>query len=113
MKDRFSEHEALAAVAPLTRAKLRRFVSAEFVTPIHTDQGLTFRKLDLARLELLCDLSDIFEMQDDVLAVVISLIDQLHGARADLRYLLGIVDDQPDIIRGGILDRLKRRMNTE
>ena len=84
MSERYTEEQAVAAVARLTRSRLTTFVEAEIVTPLHTETGLAYRQVDLVRMELLCELSDQFEIEEDALGVVISLIDQLHTTRADL-----------------------------
>ena len=39
MTERFSEDEAVAAVARLTRVQLVSFVEAEMIVPLQTDSG--------------------------------------------------------------------------
>lgn len=102
MNQQYSEDEAIKAVARLTRTQLHSFVALEIVSPIQTSQGLIYRKIDLVRLELLCELSEDFELEDDALGVVISLIDQLHGARGDLRSLLTAIEAEPEEVRSRI-----------
>ena len=43
MTDRYSEDEAVAAVARLTRTQLIAFVEAEIVSPQRAETGLIFR----------------------------------------------------------------------
>ena len=40
--------------------------------PEQTDQGLVYHRLDVARLELACELHDQYEMETDALSMVIS-----------------------------------------
>ncbi len=92
MTRRYTEEEVIERVASLTRTQLVSFVRAEVIRPVLTrDGGAYYRQVDLARLELLCELCDVFGLQDDALAMVISLIDQLHAARRELRLVLDVV----------------------
>ncbi|MDH5453278.1 MAG: hypothetical protein OEY05_03085 [Paracoccaceae bacterium] len=99
MTQRYSEEETISAIARLTRRQLTAFVDAEIVNPIHTEEGHYFRQADLVRMELLCELSEHFDLQDDALGVVISLIDQLHGVRGELRAVLDAVEAEPEDVR--------------
>lgn len=107
MTDRYSEDEALEAVARLTRARLRSFIEAEIVTPLQTGNGIRFRRVDLVRMELLCELTDEFDLHIDALGIVMSLIDQLHGARTDLRALLVALEAEPEEVRIRIAKALR------
>ena len=102
MTARYTETQIIAAVSRLTPKRLTRFVKAEFVVPIQTEGGPRFRDIDFARLELLCELSDDLEMNEETVSVVISLIDQLHAVRDDLRRVLSAVRAQPDDVRQNI-----------
>ncbi|MFT4959214.1 MAG: chaperone modulatory protein CbpM [Paracoccaceae bacterium] len=93
------EDQAIAAVARLTRVQLVSFVEAEIIVPVTTEAGPAYRKIDIMRLELLCELSDQFDLQDDALSVVMSLVDQLHGVRAELRAVLNAVETEQSEVR--------------
>jgi chaperone modulatory protein CbpM len=99
MSARYSEAETIAAIATLTRPRLMSFLQAEVVVPVQTDHGPMFRQIDIVRLELLCDLSDQFDLQEDALGVVMSLIDQLHGVRAELQAVMQAVQNEPKDVR--------------
>ena len=107
MSRQYSETEVVARVKRLTRAQLVSFVEAEIVTPLHTDSGVVFRQIDVVRVELLCELSEDFDLDTDALGVVISLIDQLHGARGDLRAVLTAVAAEPAEVRQRIGEALR------
>jgi len=102
MTDTFTEGEAVAIVARLTLARLAMFLDAGLVMPVPVPDGCTFRRIDLARLELLCDLSDSFDLDADALGVVISLIDQLHEARHGLRAMAEALDAEPEELRSRV-----------
>ena len=99
MSDLFSEDEAIASVARLTRTQLVSFVEARIVTPVQSARGPVYRRLDLARMELLCDLTEQFDLDEDALAILISLVDQLHGVRAELRALVDAIAEEPPEVR--------------
>ncbi len=107
MTERYSEDEAIAAVARLTRPQLTAFVEAEIVIPLRTETGLMFRQIDIVRLELLCELSESFSLDEDALGVVISLIDQLHAVRGELRAVLEAIEAEPEEVRRRIAEALR------
>ncbi|MBW6506854.1 MAG: hypothetical protein K0B00_08910 [Rhodobacteraceae bacterium] len=102
MTDRYTEEQAVAAVARLTRTRISAFVKAEVVVPERTAAGFLFRQIDLARMELLCELCEEFDLADDALGVVIGLVDQMHGLRGELRAVLAAVAAEPDEVRARI-----------
>lgn len=102
MTDRFTEDDVVAAIARLTRPQLVSFIRAEVVAPVQTDAGPVFRQIDIARIELLCELSEEFDLEEDALGVVMSLIDQLHGIRAELRAVLSAIEDEQPEVRSRI-----------
>lgn len=99
MSGKYTEAEAIEAVERLTVIQLRSFVEAEIVTPTQTETGVVFRDVDLVRMELLCELSEDFDLHLDALGVIISLIDQLHGVRGSLRAVLDAVEREPEEVR--------------
>jgi len=109
MTERFTQDEAIAAVARLTRTRLISFIEARIVTPLQTDGGPVFRRVDLVRMELLCELSEDFELDEDALAVVISLIDQLHAARSDLACLMRAIRSEPPEVQQRLAEALRDR----
>jgi len=107
MSRHFSETEAISSVSRLTRARLVSFIELEMISPLRSHKGLLFRQIDLVRMELLCELSDDFDIKDDALGVVISLIDQLHDTRRSLKTVLSVIERQPQDIRDRISDALR------
>lgn len=87
--------QTLQAVAGLTPAQLDRHIRAGVVVPVQSEQGPLFRDLDLARLNLVVDLSEGYDLDEDALALVLSLVDQLHGLRGDMRAILDAVAREP------------------
>ena len=79
----------------LTEARLAELIAAGIVRPVHSGSGDRFREIDAARLQLVLDLEDAFELHDDALELVLSLIDQLNGVRGDMRAMLGALAEEP------------------
>ena len=104
----YTEAEAIAAVDDLTGARLVMFLRARIVQPVVTDAGPAYREAALARLQLLCDLSEGYELPEDALGMVMSLIDQLNTMRGDMRALMHAVAAEPDEVRGRIHAVLRR-----
>ena len=108
MTDFFSEDEVVITVSRLTRVQLVRFVEADFVKPQRHKDRNVFSAIDIARLELLCDLSQDLDLDETALGIVISLIDQLHAARQDLAAIAQVIDALPVDLRSRIDTALKQ-----
>lgn len=98
----YSETEVISRVEELTQPRLGAFVRARVVSPVTTAHGPAYREADLARLQLLVDLAEAYELPDNSLSMVMSLIDQLNTARGDMRALMQAVAAEPDEVRGRI-----------
>ena len=87
--------ETLALVDDLGPEQLQRYIRAGVVAPVQSAQGPRFRELDSARLHLVADLAEGYDLDEEALALVLSLIDQLHGLRGDMRAILDAVAREP------------------
>jgi chaperone modulatory protein CbpM len=108
MTDLFTEADVVATVTRLTRTQLYHFVESDLVRPQRDASGYVFRRIDIARLELLCDLSQDLEMDEAGLGIVISLIDQLHAARQELATVARAIDALPTDLQARLRAELKR-----
>ena len=72
----YSETEVVARVRGLTVTRLRAFVAADCVRPAEAEGRLAFAEADLARVQLLEDLVEDFDLDEDAAAMVVSLVDQ-------------------------------------
>jgi len=103
----YSEEQVITTVTRLTRSRLTNYVQHNFLCPAQSDSGPVFTAADLARIELICDLDEQFDLQGDALGVVLSLIDQLHGVRSELRRVISAIETQPEELRSRIIAALK------
>lgn len=109
-----TEKELIETVSRLTSDRLTEYLAAEIVIPEQSEQGLVYHSIDVARLELACELHEQYDMEADALSMMISLIDQMHGLRAELREVLNAVEAQPEPVRQQLIEvigtaRFRRR----
>lgn len=87
--------ETLSEVEELDAEQLDRYIRAGVVVPVQSATGPLFRELDLARLNLVVDLTEGYHLDEEALGLVMSLVDQLHGLRGDMRAILDAVAREP------------------
>lgn len=106
MTEHLTEDEVIAAVSGLTRPRLVVFIETEVVIPLRRADGavsvLVFRQIDVARMQVLCNLAEDLELDDFALAVVVALIDKLHAASQDLLAIARAVAAEPPDVRARI-----------
>ncbi|MDB6176465.1 hypothetical protein PAF17_02980 [Paracoccus sp. Z330] len=99
MTRHYTAAEVVTLVDDLTERRLQVFVREQIVQPLQTDSGPAYRDADIARLRLLCDLLEGYELKGDAMHLVMSLVDQLNTARGDMRALMHAVAEEPDEVR--------------
>jgi chaperone modulatory protein CbpM len=108
MTDRYSEDDVITSVTRLTRSRLVRFIEFDLVRPQSAPPGYVFRSIDIARLELLCDLSEDLDLDEAAMGIVVSLIDQLHAARQDAALMARAIDALPADLQRRISAEMKQ-----
>ena len=103
------ERDVVATVRRVELQELRLWVNEGWIRPATGDAGPVFDDLDVARIRLICDLRTDMSLPDDAVPVVLSLLDQVHGLRRELRRLAEAVEAQPDEIRQAIVTARKTR----
>jgi chaperone modulatory protein CbpM len=68
-----------------------------------------FSEADMARAALIRDLEDKLGFDEDQVPVLLNLIDQIHGLRAELKTMLDALDDLPEEVRATVKMRITRR----
>ncbi|MGJ8606035.1 MAG: chaperone modulator CbpM [Marivita sp.] len=102
-----TERDVVARIERVELRELRLWVREGWVRPAETRGGPVFDDLDVARIRLVCDLRKEMALPVDAVPVVLSLLDQLHGLRRDLRDLAGAVDAQSAEVRQAIVSAYK------
>lgn len=59
----------------------------EWLRPVYHPTGWYFEEIDIARLQLVCHLTQDIEVNEQGMDVVLSLLDQLYGIRAQAQKL--------------------------
>ena len=71
--------------ARLDRETLDVWIEEEWLIPTRTATDMTFSEVDLARAELIRDLTRDLGVNDAGVGVILNLVDQLHGLRKRAR----------------------------
>jgi chaperone modulatory protein CbpM len=80
----------------LSRTKLNQhtldvWIEEEWLVPAVTDAELTFSEADIARAQLISDLTEELGVNSEGVGVVLHLLDQVHGLRSALASLVEFV----------------------
>ena len=103
-----SERDLLGRVHRLTVTRLRVWVSQGWIKPADRE-AQAFSEADLARAALICNLEDELGFAEEDVPVLLNLIDQIHGLRAELKGLIDALDDLPPDLRATVRMRITRR----
>jgi chaperone modulatory protein CbpM len=93
--------------ARLNAASLEAWIEAGWLAPRQAGPEPAFSEFDLARACLIRDLRDAMGVNDEGIAVVLDLLDQMHGLRHALRRLSGALHSVPEPLRREVLARLQ------
>jgi chaperone modulatory protein CbpM len=91
--------DEIVRVHHLERFELETWIEQRWVRPEKTPAGYTFDEADEARIALIRELREAFMVNDDALAVVLSLLDQLYATRRVLRRVDAAVEALPESLR--------------
>lgn len=101
-----TRHELIALIGPTLGTDLDEWIARGWVRPDAGDPEPRFAEIDVARVQLLCELRQDCEVNDGALPIVLSLLDQVHGLRRALRALTEAVHELPPDMRDRVRDRL-------
>lgn len=96
----------------LTAVHVERWVARGLLRPGGSADSWTFESIDLARVQLLAELTGDFGLDDETVEMVIDLIDQAHTLRGQLDLIARAIAEQPVETREAIaaaLAKLARR----
>jgi chaperone modulatory protein CbpM len=88
--------------AELDAAELARWVENRWVLPEREGEGFLFREVDVARVELILEIRREYTIDDDSLALVLGLLDQVYSLRRQMRRLCDALECQPAEIQDAI-----------
>jgi len=110
MTTAMSFDEVVAEVARVRAGELRRWVHRGWVRPARRGRAWRFAEIDVARVRLICDLRHDLTIDEDAIAVVLDLVDQVYELRRQLHTVLGVLGEAPEPVRRTLQQRLAERM---
>ncbi len=93
----------------LTTVHVERWVARGLLRPAGDADSWTFETVDVARTHLLVELTDDLGLDDETVAVVIDLVDQVHTLRGQLDLIAKAIADQPAPTREAIASALAKQ----
>jgi chaperone modulatory protein CbpM len=100
-----TERDLLTRVQRLTVTRLRVWVAQGWIKPADA-MAQAYSEADLARAVLICNLEDELGFDEEDVPVLLNLIDQIHGLRAELKGLLDVLEDLPPDLRATVRMRI-------
>lgn len=97
------EPEVLSVITSVSDVQLRVWVSKDWVKPARDGTAPVFNEADVARVRLLDTLINQLELDHEATPIILSLIDQIHDLRTQMRYMSQVIEGQPDDIRRTII----------
>jgi chaperone modulatory protein CbpM len=103
-----TEQDVLARVESLTITRLRVWVREGLIKPADKT-AQTYSETDIARAALIQTLEDDLGFDAEDVPVLLSLIDQIHGLRSELRGVLEALDELPQEARSTVRMCIEQR----
>lgn len=94
-------------LAELDSTVLETWIEAGWIVPRREDETKKFAEVDVARARLIRDLQHRIGVNDEGVAIILDLIDQIHGLRGRLREVCAAVAAQPEAVRVAIATEVR------
>ena len=91
---------------------LETWVESGWLVPRRGD-AWQFSEIDAARVQLIRDLKDDLGVNDEGIAVILDLVDQIHGLRRTLRGVAAAISAQPEPLQLQIAAAARRTAEDE
>jgi len=92
--------------AAVDRIELTRWIENRWVLPDAEGGQWLFHEVDIARVELILEIRREFAVDDEAMALVLGLLDQLYSVRRQMRRLCEAIECQPPEVRDAIRQAL-------
>jgi chaperone modulatory protein CbpM len=100
--------ELVRRIGGLERTELTQWIENRWIVPEQQSTGVPdgerwqFHEVDIARVELILEIRRDFAVDDETMALLLGLLDQVYGLRRQLRRLCDAIEAQPTEIREAI-----------
>ena len=107
--------ELVRRVGRIERTELTRWIENRWILPEQQAVAATdgerwqFHEVDIARVELILEIRREFAVDDETMALLLGLLDQVYGLRRQMRRLCDAIEAQPTDIREAIRRALPPR----
>jgi|DewCreStandDraft_4_1066084.scaffolds.fasta_scaffold36835_2 chaperone modulatory protein CbpM len=93
----------------LSQEVVETWIAEGWLRPQRTDSGPLFTEMDISRAQLIRDLKEGLGVNEEGIAIILDLIDQMHGLRNTLRELCEAIGAQPSELQQQILGEIRNR----
>ena len=97
----------VAQFPDLGEAELLDWIQRGWVRAERQEPDWLFEDIDVVRVRLVYDVRYVMGVTDDAMPLVLSLLDQVYGLRAQMRAVARAVERQPEGVRDAILAALR------
>lgn len=99
----------LQRVPGLDARTLSVWIERDWVRPVRRAAEPEFQEIDVARMRLILELHHELDVGEGAMPVVLSLLDQLHETRRQMRALCAALDAAPDEPARAVVARLGKQ----
>jgi len=100
--------DELITVVSISRQTLTVWVESGWLRPKAVGRRRQFSEIDVARAQLIADLTGPMGVNDEGVDVILDLLDQVHGLRAAMHSLGRTIEAQPEDTRQRLRADLRR-----
>ena len=97
----------------LDRPTLEDYITRQWIRPARKRSGWLFDEMDVARLRLICHLSQDIEVNEQGMDIALSLLDQLYQMRAHVKNLNHAITRQPREVQTDIFSIMKKMLDAD
>lgn len=99
--------EVCRLVHGVTVEQLQQWTARAWIAPARHGTDYLFAEIDVARVQLIHEMTEALAVDEEAVPVVLSLVDQVYGLRRSLRRICAAIEAQPEPVRTRILESIR------